>query len=294
MPQLLKNNHIEIQMHLPAENYCFSRFDWTGKITTLKYKGLFITGGETKEGDPENELGKGFYNEFGIESPLGFSETPIGGWFHKIGVGLLKKEDSRYQPGKKYQIKPATFKISQGLNRIFICCTSEAINGYSYVLEKNILLLENGFRIDYKLQNTGIKKIVTDEYVHNFMAIDKDPIGRNYSLEFPFQLQPEHFIETVNPEQKVQFGDSEITFTDTIDETFFFSNLSGAQRVRAQWELKNRKNKLIIRETGNFKTNKVNLWGTKQVISPELFFTIDLATSTSVAWSRKFELLETK
>ena len=159
---------------------------------------------------------------------------------------------------------------------------------------KNILLLENGFRIDYKLQNTGTKKIVTDEYVHNFMAIDKDPIGRNYSLEFPFQLQPTHFIETVNPEQKVQFGDSKITFTDTIDETFFFSNLSGANRVRAQWKLKNRKNKLTIRETGNFKTNKVNLWGTKHVMSPELFFGIDLAANTSVAWSRKFELLETK
>jgi len=294
MPQLLKNNQLVLQVDLPSENYCFSRFDWTGKITTLKYKGLFVTGSETNEGDPTHVLGKGFYNEFGIESPLGFSETPIGGWFHKIGVGLLKKEDSLYQPGKKYQIKPATFKISQGLNRIFIRCTSEAINGYSYVLEKNILLLENGFRIDYKLQNTGTKKIVTDEYVHNFMAIDKDPIGRNYSLEFPFQLQPEHFIETVNPEQKVQFGDSEITFTDTIDETFFFSNLSGAQRVRAQWELKNRKNKLIIRETGNFKTNKVNLWGTKHVMSPELFFGIDLAANTSVAWSRKFELLETK
>ena len=294
MPQLLKNNQLVLLVDLPSENYCFSRFDWTGKITTLKYKGLFVTGSETNEGDPTHVLGKGFYNEFGIESPLGFSETPIGGWFHKIGVGLLKKEDSLYQPGKKYQIKPATFKISQGLNRIFIRCTSEAINGYSYVLEKNILLLENGFRIDYKLQNNGTKKIVTDEYVHNFMAIDKDPIGRNYSLEFPFQLQPTHFIETVNPEQKVQFGDSKITFTDTIDETFFFSNLSGANRVRAQWKLKNRKNKLTIRETGNFKTNKVNLWGTKHVMSPELFFGIDLAANTSVAWSRKFELLETK
>jgi len=29
-------------------------------------------------------------------------------------------------------------------------------------------------------------------------------------------------------------------------------------------------------------------------MSPELFFGIDLAANTSVAWSRKFELLETK
>ena len=199
MPQLLKNNQLTLQLDLPSENYCFSRFDWTGKITALKYKGLFITGSENNEGDPENLLGKGFYNEFGIESPLGFSETPIGGWFHKIGVGLLKKEEALYQPGKKYQIKPAIFKVNQTANRIFIRCTSESMNGYSYVLEKNIVLLENGFRIDYKLQNTGTKKIVTDEYVHNFMAIDKDPIGNNYSLEFPFQLQPDTLYRNSEP-----------------------------------------------------------------------------------------------
>ncbi|MDB4181634.1 hypothetical protein N9737_02795 [Polaribacter sp.] len=294
MSQLLKKNHVEIQMDLPSENYCLSRFDWTGKITALQYKGLFITGSENHQGDPENILGKGFYNEFGIETPLGFTETPIGGWFHKIGVGLLKKEEAVYQPGKKYQIKPATFKVTQGAHRIFIRCTSESINGYSYVLEKNIVLLENGFRIDYKLQNTGTKKIITDEYVHNFMAIDKDPIGNNYCLQFPFQLKPAQFIETVNPEKKVLLGATKITFKEAINETFFFSNLSGAKTATAQWELENRKNKLRIRETGNFETNKVNLWGTKQVISPELFFTIDLATNTSVAWSRKFEILETK
>ena len=283
-----------MQMDLPYENYSFSRFDWTGKITVLKYKGLFITGSEKNQGNPENNFGKGFYNEFGIETPLGFAETSIGDWFHKIGVGLLKKEESVYQPGKKYQIKPAIFKVTQTAQQIFIRCTSESINGYSYLLEKNVVLLENGFKIDYKLQNTGSKRIITDEYVHNFMAIDKDPIGNNYSLQFPFQLKPKQFIETVNPEKNVLIGSSEITFKDTINQTFFFSNLTGAKTATAQWELKNLKTKLIIRETGNFETNKVNLWGTKKVISPELFFTIDLATNTSVAWTRKFEILETK
>ena len=294
MPQILKNNHLEIKIDLPTENYRFSRFDWTGKIVSVKFKDLLITGSENNEGDPDNVLGKGLYNEFGIETPLGFAETPIGGWFHKIGVGLLKKEDARYKFDKKYEIRPAAFKITQAHNRLLIRSTSETMNGYSYVLEKNIELYENSFTITYTLDNTGNKKIITDEYVHNFMAIDKAPIGNNYSLQFPFQLQPAHFIETVNPDQKVLLGATKITFTDTIDETFFFSNLSGAKRVRAQWELKNRKKKLIIRETGNFKTNKVNLWGTKHVISPELFFNIDLAPDASVSWSRKFEVFQTK
>jgi hypothetical protein len=294
MPHLLKNNHVEIQIDLPTENYCFSRFDWTGKIVAVKFKELLLTGSENNEGDLENILGRGLYNEFGIETPLGFAETPIGGWFHKIGVGLLKKEDARYKFDKKYETKPAIFKITKATNHLFIRCTSETMNGYSYVLEKNIELLENGFIIHYKLQNTGTKKIVTDEYVHNFMAMDKDPIGNNYSLQFPFQLQPAKFLETVNPEQKVLLGETKITFKDTINETFFFSNLSGTGNAIAQWELKNLKNKLTIRETGSFTTNKVNLWGTEHVISPELFFKIDLLPGAAVAWSRKFEVFQTK
>tara|TARA_B110001469_G_scaffold125105_1_gene139927 strand:+ start:178 stop:1062 length:885 start_codon:yes stop_codon:yes gene_type:complete len=294
MPQILKNNHLEIQIDLPAENYRFSRFDWTGKIVSVKFKDLLITGSENNEGDPDNVLGKGLYNEFGIETPLGFAETPIGGWFHKIGVGLLKKEDSRYKFDKKYEIRPAAFKITQAHNRLLIRCTSETMNGYSYVLEKNIELNENSFTITYTLDNTGNKKIITDEYVHNFMAIDKNPIGNNYSLQFPFRLHPSQFIETVNPEKKVLLEQHKITFKDTINETFFFSNLTGIENATAQWTLKNLKNQLTVREIGSFATNKANLWGTKYVISPELFFNIDLAPGASVSWSRKFEVFQTK
>ena len=118
MPQILKKNHLEIQIDLPTENYRFSRFDWTGKIVSVKFKDLLITGSENNEGDPENVLGKGLYNEFGIETPLGFAETPIGGWFHKIGVGLLKKEDAHYKFDKKHEIRPAAFKITQAHNRL--------------------------------------------------------------------------------------------------------------------------------------------------------------------------------
>lgn len=39
---------------------------------------------------------KGFYNEFGIDTPIAYEETKEGGYFHKIGIGLLKKEEEQY------------------------------------------------------------------------------------------------------------------------------------------------------------------------------------------------------
>lgn len=87
MGHILKNKNLEIQIDLPLENYNFSRFDWTGKIVAVKFQNILVSSIEKTDGDNEHLLGRGFYNEFGFNSPLGFEETPIGGWFHKIGVG---------------------------------------------------------------------------------------------------------------------------------------------------------------------------------------------------------------
>lgn len=294
MTHILKNENLEIHIDLPLEKYNFSRFDWTGKIVKVKFQNIQLSTNERTDYQNEDYFGKGFYNEFGIDTALGFDETDIGGWFHKIGVGLLKKDDTHYLFSKNYEIKPAKFKISSESNRLFINCESETINGYSYVLKKEIELQENGFTIKYCLQNTGVKDIITDEYVHNFTAINKALIGENYILKFPFQLKPELFEETVNPEQKVDIGPNDVTFKGTPEEPFFFSNLTASKNVDARWELVNLESKIGISETGSFQTNKVNLWGTKHVISPELFFNVAVKPGQSTQWSRNYTVYKVK
>ena len=157
-------------------------------------------------------------------------------------------------------------------------------------MKKKIELQESSFTIKYELQNTGVKDIITDEYVHNFIAINNDLIGRNYILKFPFQLKPKLFWETVNPEQKVDIEENEIKFIDSPKEQFFFSNLSGNKNVDAAWELINLKSKIGISEIGSFKTNKVNLWGWRHVISPELFFKIFVKPGESSKWFRTYNV----
>ncbi|QQS51813.1 MAG: hypothetical protein IPM71_03565 [Bacteroidota bacterium] len=292
MAHILKNKNLEIHIDLPLENYNFSRFDWTGKIVDVKFQNIQISNNECSDFVNENYFGKGFYNEFGIETALGFDETNIGGWFHKPGVGLLKKEDSIYQFSKKYEIKPAEFEIISEPNSLKIICKSEDVNGYSYLLKKEIELHTSGFIIKYYLKNTGEKDITTDEYGHNFIAINRELIGKNYILKFPFQLKPELFGETVNTEQKVIIGQNEIKFIGTPREQFFFSNLTSNENVDAKWELINLESKIGISETGSFLTNKVNLWGSTHVISPELFFKIFIKPGQSIQWSRLYEIFK--
>ena len=291
MPHLLKNNKLEILIDLPLENYNAPRFDWTGKITDVKYQNSSLASKErTDFQQEENKLGKGYYNEFGIEAALGFEETKLGGWFHKIGVGLLKKEDNEYLFNKNYEIQPADFKVYTESKKIIITCTSKIENGYAYFLKKEIELQESGFTINYHLQNTGEKNINTHEYVHNFLAINNDLMGPNYLLKFPFQIKPELFGETVNPAAKVAIGQQQVSFNGMPKEQFFFSNLSGNKPVKAAWELRHLKSKIRIKESGNFQTQKINLWGWGHVISPELFINLFIRPKASTAWTRTYKI----
>lgn len=294
MAHILKNKNLEICIDLPLKNYQFSRFDWTGKITDVKFKGIPVSTQEKINGDEEHIYGRGFYNEFGIEMPIGFDEIKKGEYFPKIGVGALQKEGEAYGFSNAYEVKPANFKVIADANKLIIECESKNVNGYAYVLRKEIELLESSFVIHYKLRNTGEKTIITNEYTHNFLAINNELMGSDYILKFPFELKPDLFDATLNPEDKVVVQKEQITFNSTPEEQFFYGNLTGNKMVKAHWELINTKSKIGISETGSFKTNKINLWGWKHVISPELFFDINLNPGEETEWSRTYAVFETR
>ena len=289
---ILRTQELEIRVDLPGENYNFSRFDWTGKITEVKFRGIAFATTERPEGGNIHLFGRGFCNEFGIDSALGFDDAEIGGWFHKIGVGLLKKTEGPYQFHKAYEILPARFDCTIGPDRVIMSCIPDPAQGYCYVLRKEISIRDQGFTIRYDLENTGDKAIRTDEYVHNFMATKGEPMGSAYRLNFPFDLRPDRFGETVNPEKKIVLGLREVGFNGEPTEQFFFSNLSGGEKVRAEWELINSSMGLGIRESGSFRTDKINLWGWGHVISPELFVSIELEPGQSMEWERNYTIFE--
>jgi len=292
MPHILKNDQLEVHIDLPGENYSFSRFDQTGKITEVTFQAIRVSTNELTDTTDENLFGKAFYNEFGIDTALGFDEAKIGGWFHKIGVGLLEKDDEAYFFHKSYKIKPAEFEVTGETDMLKMTCRSQQISGYAYVLEKEIGLQDSSFMLKYRLHNTGEKDIVTDEYVHNFTAINDALMGPGYKLNFPFPLNKDKFDAIVNPEDALNIGQQDFSFSGSPSEQFFFSNLTGGKSISAKWELRNLKSKIGISETGSFKTSKINLWGWKHVISPELFFHIDIKPGQSAEWSRTYEMFE--
>ncbi len=289
MPHILKNDILEIQWDLPREGYDFSRFDRTGKITGLSFQGIPVTTLERTDRVNPAHYGRGLYNEFGIETAIGFEQTSPGEWFHKIGVGALRKMERPYLFSDPYETRPARFETELHADKIRVKCQSENLNGYAYLLTKEFILQENRLVIHYQMHNTGSKRIDTDEYVHNFLGINNEPIGKDYVLGFPFKLTEEAFQQLVNPEDIMDFRNNEVNFQKSTEEQFFVSHLNGKKSIPAHWELLHLKSNIGIRETGNFETDKVNLWGWTHVVCPELFHNISVNPGSGVDWSRTFE-----
>lgn len=289
---ILKNDLLEVHIDLPENNYQGSRFDWTGKIAEVYYKGILVTTTEKINGTDEFIYGKGLYNEFGIETPIGFDEIHEGEYFHKIGIGMLKKEGDKYEFFKEYEIKPAHFKITDEPNKIIIECISEEVNGYAYRLRKEIELLERDIIIHYKLVNTGEKTIKTDEYTHNFLAFNNELMGEDYILTFSHPVKQDQFWAAVNPENKVEVGKQDFSFNATPEEQFFFANVLGKVESEVFYMLTHNKLNIGMSETTDFIPSKVNLWGWKHVISPELFFEINLKKGEEAEWTRSYRVFD--
>ena len=56
--------------------------------------------------------------------------------------------------------------------------------------------------------------------------------------------------------------------------------------------LLNSNTEIGIQETGNFQTNKINMWCWGHVINPELFFKISIKTDESPEWLRAYEIFK--
>jgi len=286
----LSNHILRLEIQEPGAGYKGSRFDWTGQITQVVFENnhSFCTD-EVADPAKKHLYGRGLYNEFGIDMPLGYKNCRPGEKFPKIGVGyLLKDSKKEYDFFKNYHVEPFEFSTTVEQDSVTFECLAKEYRGYAFTLEKKITLADNTYTISYRLQNRGEQEINTNEYVHNFLAINRENINDAYMLKFSFPLQPEGFGETVNPGHVVDIGEKKITWTGVPESPFFFSHVFSGQLERASWYLEHGKSKVGISESFDFPVQKINIWGTTHVVSPEIFYMISIKPGETTHWERKY------
>jgi len=287
----LAKGHIKVLIEEPEEGYSGTRFDKTGKIVQLWWKGIPFCSAEYKH-DSSNSIGRGFFNEFGMTDPIGYENCQVGSYFPKIGVGLLQKENNEcYDFFHNYKCKPLQFSQLTRQDAIIYDCLNKEANS-AFFLEKKITLKEDGFVIDYLLENIGNQSIVTSEYVHNFLSPGKKMIAQNTKLFFGEKVDGEQFKNGLNPDSVLLYHDRTITWNERPKADFFFEEIAASCKNAPNWILVNEELELGISESVDFQPSKINLWGRAHVVSPEIFKSIKLQPGETDRWQREYKVVD--
>jgi hypothetical protein len=288
----LENGILHLTIEEPGKVYNHSRFDWTGNISQILFesKYSFCSAETSREFDCKRH-GQGLFNEFGITQPIGYDDCAPGEKFPKIGVGLLtKKSADAYSFFQIYKIDPFDIQIEKGEQWIRFTVFPRDCRGYSAKLIKQIGLSGNSFTIDYELENTGAHKILTNEYCHNFIAMNGSDIDEHYTLRVPCEINmTSAMVESVNPENAVILNKEFLNFLFTPERDFFYSPLTEFGSKTGEWEIVHDKIGVGMKEITDFIPDMMNVWGGKHVISPELFIKIDLEPGQVLKWQRHYK-----
>jgi len=280
----LETSRLTVDIAEPGSAYRRSRFDWTGFVTqvTLDGRHTFCV---PEAIDGTGTGGDGLCNEFGINHPIGYRGTPPGETFPKIGVGLLTRPDRHaYQFHRPYEITPFPMSAKADRRRATLVVEPLDCRGYAVRLEKTVQVDEARLSIEYQLSNTGTRPIRTDEYAHNFVAINGHRLGPDYVLKLPFHPDARAVAEPLVA------TDSTLSWKAPGPRQSFFQMFPDPRPLRHHsWELIHLPSGVGVRETTDVPWLRFHVFGTQRLVSPEVFVPVRAAPGKTLAWRRDYE-----
>ena len=289
----ISNNLIKAKLYLPdfeSGYYRGTRFDWSGIVASLEYKGHNFYGQWFDKYNPEtHDAVMGPVDEFG---PVGYDDAKEGGTFLKIGVGILTKPDEKaYNSFQLYPItNPGKWKIKKYRNGIrFIQNVKDPV--YSYLYEKTVHLTEGKpeMVISYSLKNRGRNTIETTSYNHNFPVIDKQHSGPGYVISFPFKLSGtgQGFGEVV------RIQDNKLIYlrNQTPADRVYCVDLQGFGKESKDYDItiENTNVGAGIRIQCDQPLYRLVYWSSPTTVCPEPYIRIVVKPGEELTWKIRFE-----
>ena len=289
----ISNGLIKARIYLPDSHngyYQGTRFDWSGNIESLEYKGHNYFGQWFKKYSPEiHDAIMGPVEEF---TPLDYPETKPGDSFLKIGVGVLTKPDNEpYTFSRLYPVlNLGKWKVEAQSDQVqFVHELNDT--EYSYRYEKKVQLIKDKpeLVLYHTLKNTGSRTIETSVYDHNFFVIDKQPIGPGFIVKFPFTLKGDGEGIGVLADLK---GDKIVFRREIIDpETVFCGGLEGFGPTSDDYDIRieNSTTGAGVRIRCDQPLLKLNFWCCSTTVCPEPYIKIKVDPGQEFHWVIRYE-----
>ena len=284
----ISNGLINARLYLPDSKegyYRGSRFDWSGVIPDLEYQGHTYFGQWFEKYSPTlHDAIMGPVEDF---SPIGYDAAKTGDSFLKIGIGMVTKpEEPKYFFANEYKIvNPGTWKVGKKADQITFTQKLDD-KQYAYEYKKTVQLLKGKpeMVLSHSLKNTGKQAIETNVYNHNFFVMDKQPIGPDFVVTFPFKPTPED--TTVTDLGKLQ--NNQILFLKDLEnnEHLFYRSLQGFSNSAKDYEIKieNHKTGAAVKITSDQPLSRLMFWSAPKTLCPEPYIHIKIKPGETYEW----------
>lgn len=304
----ISNGAIRAKLYLPEVKSGFyqgTRFDWSGVIFSLEYKGhnyygpwfdrreqnvrdFTYVGNEIVAGPCSAVTGPA--DEF--QTPLGFDEAKAGDTFVKIGVGALKKTAGNYSAYALYEIvNPGKWTVRKRGDSIeFTQALTDPGSGYAYVYKKTVRLAKGKpvMTLEHRLKNTGKRAIKSTVYNHNFLTLDKRSPGPDFTIEVPYQIQSRR------PPNKdlAEIRGNRIVYLKTLENrdtvatpVLGFGETAKDHEIR----IENAKAGAGMRIVGDRPLSNNALWSIRSVLAMEPFVALAIEPGAEFSWKTTYE-----
>ena len=291
---LLSNKELDATVFLPDTvngYYRSSRFDWSGIVACVSYRGHRYFGEWFQHYDPmTNDAVTGPAEEFRTNgTEIGYNEAKPGEEFLKIGVGALRRVDeSPYRFGFVYPIVN-NGRWSVNVKKHSVTFTQQLTTrlGYAYVYQKKLTLSGDVMTLEHSLKNTGKRGLTTDVYSHDFFIFDGQPTSPGMTVHFSFK-----------PEPQTPLGDAAVLEGNTItykEELKPRQSVAGylkgysASPTDYHFIVEDTKNKVGIEQTSDSPISKLYLWSIRSAICPEAYIHLDVAPGKTGHWKINYK-----
>jgi hypothetical protein len=292
----ISNGVVRAKVYLPDAQqgyYRATRFDWSGQVASLEYKGHNYFGQWFEKYDPKiNDAIMGPVEEFLTNGAgLGYAEAKPGENFVKIGVGAIRKPDEpRFRQFSTYEIADSgKWSVRKGRDWVEFTQQLPDTSGYGYVYKKTLRLTKNKpeMVLEHRLKNTGKKTIESSAYEHNFYMIDGLPTGPDVVVKFPFEVKA-----TANLNGLAEVRGKELIYLKELQRgQTVQSNLVGYGDTAKDYDIRveNRKAGAGVRQTGDRPIERINYWSIRTTACPEAYVHMKIEPGKEFTWRIAYE-----
>lgn len=238
--------------------------------------------------------GIGLCGEFVLDGAA--EAVRAGEWFCKPGVGMLRQtEDHKpYDMWQVYEIRPFTVEVRHREKEMIFRQKAIICGGYGIDIEKAFRLEGNRLILDIFARNAGRKSCVLQEYQHNFLSLENNPVGPGYVLQVPCDgdLKRIEGRTLLQGDERpmpsaVRVQDDRVHWAEKMDRLVLYHRSENV-RIKANhmWKMQHVKSKISVQEQVSFCPSRIDVWAVEHCICPEFYHRVQLAPGELAHWRR--------